>query len=333
MSMRDVAGTLVRSRAFGRFAHLVSHAAKPRHGLLIVLTYHRIDEANSGKAAYDGLISASPSMFRAQMRWLVSQYPIVSIHDVIEARRRGVSLPPGAVLLTFDDAYSDFAEHAWPTLRELRAPATLFVPTAYPGGRRAFWWDRLWVLLARAQPLPKAIVVGKEVIRMAEPETAFRRVISAMKALPHGEMLAECDRLALALGEERPGSSPVLTWSELRCLAADGVSLAPHSHTHPRFNRLSPGDVSMEVERSVVELRAAVGPIAPVFAYPDGAHSPAAVEAVERAGLEMAFTTRRGRNVLGKTPWYLLRRINVGQRANESVIAAQLALWSRLPNR
>jgi peptidoglycan/xylan/chitin deacetylase (PgdA/CDA1 family) len=333
MSMRDAAGTLARSRAFGRFAELVSRATKPRPGLLIVLTYHRIDEADSGKAAYDGLISASPSVFRAQMRWLVSRYSIVSIDDVVEARRRGRLLPPGAVLLTFDDAYRDFAEHAWPTLRDLGAPATLFVPTAYPGGHRAFWWDRLWVLLARARPLPKDIVVGKEVIRMGELETTFRRLVSAMKALSHSEMLAECDRLALALGEESPGSSPVLTWNELRCLAADGVSLAPHSHTHPRLDRLGPGDVSTEVERSVVELRAAVGQIAPVFAYPDGAHSPAAVEAVKRAGLDMAFTTRRGRNVLGKTPWYLLRRINVGQRANESVIAAQLALWSRLPNR
>ena len=39
------------------------------------------------------------------------------------------------MLLTFDDAYRDFATNAWPTLKRYGLPATLFVPTAYAGER------------------------------------------------------------------------------------------------------------------------------------------------------------------------------------------------------
>ena len=38
------------------------------------------------------------------------------------------------VLLTFDDAYADFYEDAFPTLQRHGFPATLYVPTAYVGG-------------------------------------------------------------------------------------------------------------------------------------------------------------------------------------------------------
>ena len=46
--------------------------------------------------------------------------------------------------MTFDDAYCDFADHAWPVFRRLGVPVTLFVATEYPDHPdRAYWWDRL----------------------------------------------------------------------------------------------------------------------------------------------------------------------------------------------
>lgn len=333
MNGRDVAVAIARSPIGGYVAEVAQAALKPKLNVLLVLTYHRVDERRASASAYDGLISASPGMFRAQMEWLVSRYRVVPIEDVVGARRGISTLPPGAVLITFDDAYRDFAEHAWPVLRDLGMPVTLFVPTAFPDSGRAFWWDRLWACILQARQLPSVVVVDGRPIRLDDPETGCRRIVDALKGLPHVRVLEECDRLADALGEESPASSPVLSWNELRLLAAEGVSLAPHSDTHPRFDRVAEATVVNEVNASVSRLRDAVGRIAPVFAYPDGAGTEVAVRAVEGAGLAAAFTTRRGRNILGSTPWYELRRINVGARANVNSLAVQLGLLSTLPAR
>jgi len=49
-------------------------------------------------------------------------------------------IPDRPVVLTFDDAFEDFASAALPELVERRMVATLFVPTAFIG-RRATWLD------------------------------------------------------------------------------------------------------------------------------------------------------------------------------------------------
>ena len=78
------------------------------------------------------------------MRHLQRRYRVVSLAGVLEAARRRTPLPARAVLVTFDDAYRDFLDAAWPILEKHRIPATMFVPTAYAAEpERSFWWDRL----------------------------------------------------------------------------------------------------------------------------------------------------------------------------------------------
>ena len=83
----------------------------------------------------------------------------VSVSDLVASRRAGVPLPPGAVALTFDDGYLDFAETAFPALDERGWRATVFLvsglidrgePMATPhGSRRLMTWP-LVSELARA---------------------------------------------------------------------------------------------------------------------------------------------------------------------------------------
>ena len=47
---------------------------------------------------------------------------------------------PGSVLITFDDAYEDFAQHAWPTLKRLRLGADHRVAMNREAYRQVFLW-------------------------------------------------------------------------------------------------------------------------------------------------------------------------------------------------
>jgi peptidoglycan/xylan/chitin deacetylase (PgdA/CDA1 family) len=306
-SAREAAAGATRTRAFAAAVGLLERLPGDPVGVLPVLTYHRVDRAAETPHLYPGLISATPEEFEAQVRFVAERRHPVSVEDVLAARRGGAALPPRPVLLTFDDAYRDFDVHAWPVLRRYGVPAVLFVPTGYPDHPdRPFWWDRLW---------------------RAAGADDFRRLRDQIKELPHAEAMAEVDRLADDNGASAGEAPPaVLGWEDLRRLADEGVTLAPHSVTHPLLPRVPDDELSAEIGDSRADLERELGAVAPVFAYPSGAHDDRVVDAVGAAGFKVAFTTERGVNVLGRDDgtWLRLRRINVGGRSNLSVLRAQL---------
>jgi peptidoglycan/xylan/chitin deacetylase (PgdA/CDA1 family) len=100
-----------------------------------VLMYHSIAvDATRGFRRF----AVDPAEFAAQMDYLDAEgYRPVTAVDLV-ASRSGRGLPPRPVVLTFDDAYTDFYSTALPVLREHDFRATLFVPTAYVGGTASF---------------------------------------------------------------------------------------------------------------------------------------------------------------------------------------------------
>jgi glycosyltransferase involved in cell wall biosynthesis/peptidoglycan/xylan/chitin deacetylase (PgdA/CDA1 family) len=294
-----------------------SHAER-----LAVLTYHRIGDPDR---APPGMVSATPRTFERQMRWLAASGRAVCLAAVLAARAGEEPLPAGAVLVTFDDAYADFGERAWPVLRRYGIPATLFVPTAFPGDpRAAFWWDRLYAALQAGNGW-LATPVGR--LRLGGPAArrrAYRLLRAHVKARPHEEGMELVEELVRRLGAPAP-ETRVLSWPELRTLAAEGVTLAPHTRTHARLDRLSAERLAGEVEGAVADLEAETGAAAPAFAYPDGGVSPAALEAVRAAGMEVAFTTAGGVAQPGDDAWLALPRLNVGRRTSPALLRARLA--------
>ena len=87
--------------------------------MLWILTYHRVDVPGRTPALNPRLISASPETFERHLRWLNTDFDPVSGRDILAAVGGGKALPPRAVHVTFDDAYRDFAQVAWPILRQV----------------------------------------------------------------------------------------------------------------------------------------------------------------------------------------------------------------------
>jgi glycosyltransferase involved in cell wall biosynthesis len=271
------------------------------------------------------MVSATPETFVRQMRRLAASGRAVALADVLAARAGEARLAPDAVLVTFDDGYADFAEHAWPVLRALGIPVTLFVPTAFPGNpAAAFWWDRLYSALSAGEG-PVTTPVGPLALEgPAARRRAYRVLREHVKSLPHDEAIALVDELVAGLGAPAPDAR-VLTWDELRALAAEGVTLAPHTRTHPRLDRVPAARAADEVAGSLAELAQRAGTAAPAFAYPAGGVTPAVEDAAREAGIEVAFATRRGAVDLAAARWMALPRINVGRRTRPLVLRAELA--------
>lgn len=329
--IKQIAPVIANSTAFERFIGLLERADGERADLVRILTYHRVDEPNEHPWLDAGLISASPELFEAQMRFLAANFEVVSVQDIINAfdQQNRKAWPARAVVITFDDAYADFETHAWPVLKHYRLPVTLFVPTAFPDHpERLFWWDKLYNTVNTASVNELETPIGRLLLSTSiQRIQAYRRLKKYVKSLSHDQAWAIVDRLCEEL-DPPPQVNHILGWDALRRLASEGVTLGAHTRNHPIMNHLSSAEIQAEVMGSRQDLTREIGFVPLTFAYPSGIYNQEVVKVVERAGFKLAFTTERGINNVGRFDPLRLQRINVGSRTTLPVLRAQLLSWS-----
>ena len=86
----------------------------------------------------------SASAFEEQMRYLKREgYHVITLKQFLDFAALRQQLPRKTVVLTFDDGWKSFKEYAYPILKELGFPATLFIYTDFIGARIALSWAEL----------------------------------------------------------------------------------------------------------------------------------------------------------------------------------------------
>ncbi|MDB4894497.1 MAG: polysaccharide deacetylase [Firmicutes bacterium] len=123
----NTARTAVRAAASMR-------ALGPRGKGSRIITYHSVRPDGPGRrSSY-----VSPADMQAQLTWLAREYEVVPLSTITRALEQGRLLPASWVSITFDDGYMDNYQYAYPILRALNLPATIFVITGKIGRDPAF---------------------------------------------------------------------------------------------------------------------------------------------------------------------------------------------------
>ncbi|MGQ0549363.1 MAG: polysaccharide deacetylase family protein [Armatimonadota bacterium] len=265
---------------------------------LRVLCYHRVsDPARDPIGGHPGVISATPQAFAEQIRLIARHYVPIGAEELRASLVEGRTLPAGATLVTFDDGYRDFSTHAWPVLKAHGVPAVVFVPTAYPDRAKLFWWDELWQMLSHAANA-EVTLNGAGRVDLRTPRgrwTALKELRNELwtkspKAIEH--RMAD---LRATLGVSVAPRTTVLSWDELRALAADGVIIASHGRTHASMPSLTDEELVMEIKGSQADLERELGTVEKVFAYPFGHYDARAASLLKERGFVAAFGVGFGR--------------------------------------
>lgn len=165
--------------------------AEPMTDRLPILMYHRV--ARHG-GAQSQRYCVTPEAFEAQLAYLRDAgFRGASLEEWCDAIGRKQPIRGRAVLITFDDAYTDFLTDAWPLLRKYGFGATLFVVTDAVG--QCNEWDA-----SRGDPVP---LLSWPELRMLRAEgvhigshTATHRALTALAA---GDVVREATRSQAAL--------------------------------------------------------------------------------------------------------------------------------------
>jgi peptidoglycan/xylan/chitin deacetylase (PgdA/CDA1 family) len=105
-----------------------------------ILMYHRV--AESVKAVPAPTLNVTPKRLRNQLAGLFERgFQSWPLSKLVESHRESRPVPANVFAVTFDDGYENNYVHAWPILRELNVPATIFIATKYLDSSQPFPFD------------------------------------------------------------------------------------------------------------------------------------------------------------------------------------------------
>ncbi|MFN8645060.1 MAG: polysaccharide deacetylase family protein, partial [Candidatus Binatia bacterium] len=277
---------------------------------------------------------------RRQLDYLRRHYAVLPLIEIVGRLRAGRPLPARAAAVTFDDGYRNNYTCAWPVLRELGIPATIFVSTGFIDRGEALWPDRLTLAL-HATPERRVDFMGRTHSLASGAARARARAVIAdeLKTQPRAAKDRLLEDLFERLGPTPP--TPVdflpLRWDEVRAMHASGqVDIGAHTVGHEILSQLDVAEQRWQIEESCRRVAAEIDAPCRLFAYPNGRPSDfdgCSQEILAGNGVIGAVTTCEGLVRAGDDP-LALPRILVGanvERDQFAVLASGLSTrWARL---
>jgi peptidoglycan/xylan/chitin deacetylase (PgdA/CDA1 family) len=110
------------------------------HASVMVLCYHNIEDKGGTKA-----LTISVSEFEEQLTALKEHgFTVIGMQDFLAWRRGEKDIPEKSCVITIDDGWVSGYTSAWPILKKLEYPFTLFIYVNYIGtGGKSLSWEQL----------------------------------------------------------------------------------------------------------------------------------------------------------------------------------------------
>lgn len=307
---------------------------------LIVLTYHRVLPRSSEhwRTEQPGMLVA-PQTLEMHLGTLGSLVEFVDLESWIRAAKEGDHLPRLACAVTFDDGWRDNYDHAFPVLKRLGVPATIFLVSDRIGSHYSFWPNRLAHALASLrelrqiedwpEPLTRAIgpnAVRSDLLRGRVEPATLNRAIEAAKSLPDEQLDRLLDEVESGRVDAGPGRD-LLDWEEVREMRASGlVSFGSHTRHHVRLvPALEEAVMTDEIAGSADVIEGQLGQKPALFCYPNGDYCETATRVVSRCYLG-AVSTHTGWHT-PDSPVMAIRRVGLHEDVTSTRSGLLRKIW------
>jgi peptidoglycan/xylan/chitin deacetylase (PgdA/CDA1 family) len=295
-----------------------------------IFIYHRVNDDR------DPFLPGLPTeVFRWQMEYLAKNFPVISLDELASGK-----LPKNGrnhcVAVTFDDGYRDNYTNAFPVLRDLGMPATIFLTTGCIESGELPWFDQVGLAfkVTAAKEVDFSVAGGPKALLASRSDrlAAMRAAQEWLWKMPEGERLRRTRELFAAL---RLSASPqlpnfLLNWGEIREMNGKKIEFGAHTVTHPVLTRVSSARMREELLGSKGTIEGRLQREVRHFAYPFGGPQDFSEEtktAARESGFVSAVTTLWGFNEPGDDR-FELRRFSLWE-TDPALFALKLD-WYRL---
>ena len=296
-----------------------------------VLTYHGV--LPEGYRVIDPHLDGnllSEEHLRQQIRFLKTDYEVISPEDFRASCEAKCKLPPRAVLLTCDDGLRNHFTAMLPVLQEAAVRCLFFVIGASrENAATMLWHEQLYLLfLAGAETIRLDLTeagVRSEAHGRSAKRALWRSLVVQLSAFDGQRRRKLLDEIQMQLGvpeswDAKYREDPLLAArfltlnrDELRQLANAGMTIGAHTDSHPNLSQMPEDLVVRELRQNRQELELTLGQQVWALAYPFG--DPGSVSAreialAEQCGFTCAFVNYEYK-FEGDCPRFAFPRVHV----------------------
>lgn len=250
-----------------------------------IFCFHRITDEYS--PAYPPI---PVRVFEKICRYISKKHVVIPLHALHE---KPLNKKPRAII-TFDDAYYDFYEHALPVLSKYKLPAVQHVITSCADSGESFWTQQLNKIVEAYAHEKKAIAIPElNITYQLDSARDIERAALAIykQLLPLPERMQYLKRLEENLGIPVK-QTKMMQWADISDSQKHGICFGSHTHTHANLTKLSQKDLDFELRHSASLLQQHIKaqeyfPLA----FPNGMFNDTVVSAAKNVGYDVMFST------------------------------------------
>lgn len=297
----------------------------------LAVMYHYVRD--SAATPFPAIRALPPALFERQLDWLQREHEVIGLDALEAAIDAGTTLPPGAVLLTFDDGFVDHYETVFPILRARGLTGVFFLAEQACGASpRVLGVHKTHLLLAAlgADAFGTAVLAECRAA-LASAGSAGRRGVfgadrwehadeRAIKDLLNYELpFADADRVletlfARYLGEDAAFARGLyLSPGMIAEMAGGGMRFGYHTRSHRMLSRLTVDEQRSELRDGAAWIRDLTGQTTVSFCYPwggPGTYTADTLKILDDTGYSVAFNTVRRRLDVGTDGRFELPRLD-----------------------
>jgi peptidoglycan/xylan/chitin deacetylase (PgdA/CDA1 family) len=262
-----------------------------------ILMYHRVVDVEHNRENHflPGMVTLE-STFSKQMNYLKKNYNVISLDVLIGYLKYKKNLPPGSIIITFDDGWRDNYLFAFPLLKKYDLPATIFLSTDYIGTSKMFWFHVVgFILQAGALTSQKMtdILNGFDQIRPEEKRAIIQSFATAdvfieklkrIKPEIQEKIIVEMMKESNIRMNEIDNRRWMLDWEEIKKMGQDQIYFGSHARSHRILTYLNLAEIKKELIQSKRTIEEKTKRPADYFAYPNGDYTPQIKELVKEVG-------------------------------------------------
>lgn len=302
------------------------------HKLTISMYHYTRDLLHSRYPEIKGL---DVVLFRKQIEFMKANFNIVTMEQVIDCVVNNTELPEKALLLTFDDGYSDNYTYAFPILEEYKVQGSFFIPGKTFTTHQLLDVNKIHYILAAADIDKLVVDVMKKLDfyrgqefdyptndelwnqyaisnRFDKKEVIFiKRVLQTV--LPEqlrNNISSDLFEKYVGISEEKLAYELYMTEEQIRTLKRHGMFIGCHGYDHYWLGNLSPELMRKDITMALDSIDEFIDRKNWVMNYPYGSYNQDVVDYISGQGACVGLTTEVRIAELGKDNALTLPRLD-----------------------
>lgn len=244
----------------------------------IILMYHGVSYASSKSKCWWHM---PIDKFKWQMTYLKKNYHVISLEEYVNCIKLKKQMKKVAII-TFDDGYMNNFTNAYPILKDLGLPATIFITTNYINTNNLIWHDMLFLYLQQiVKNKKKYCFIFDDLKLLINSQKSFEAnidlILKKMKSINENARASIIESIQQVLDDKEIDSSEcqILDKESIYKISEDNsIRIGAHTCSHAILSQLEAVDKKNEIEKSL-EIISQILPNQNFksFAFPNGGFS------------------------------------------------------------